>query len=78
MVCEIVKLEDEFGRAAERALSAGYDAIALHGGRGYLFTQFVSPLSNLGRTSMAAMYMRSAIASLPSLSRFCPGQDAFA
>jgi 2,4-dienoyl-CoA reductase (NADPH2) len=43
---EIVTLIDSFGRAAERAVAAGYEAIELHGAHGYLLMAFLSPLKN--------------------------------
>ncbi|WP_157216871.1 NADH:flavin oxidoreductase [Flavisphingomonas formosensis] len=36
----------EFVAAAERAVAAGFDAVELHMGHGYLLNQYVSPLSN--------------------------------
>lgn len=43
---EIQKLVDAFGKAAERAKIAGFEAVEIHGGHGYLITQFLSGLSN--------------------------------
>ena len=43
---EIEDMIDAFGRAARRAREAGFDAIQLHAGHSYLFSQFLSPHSN--------------------------------
>jgi 2,4-dienoyl-CoA reductase-like NADH-dependent reductase (Old Yellow Enzyme family)/thioredoxin reductase len=43
---EIEHLVECFGRTAELAVQAGYDALELHGAHGYLLTSFLSPMSN--------------------------------
>lgn len=43
---ELEELIECFGRSAELAVKAGYQAIELHGAHGYLLTTFMSPLMN--------------------------------
>lgn len=44
---EIKQLVTQFAAAAQRAKKAGADGIELHAGHGYLFNQFLSPVTNL-------------------------------
>lgn len=43
---EIDQIVLAFQQSAERALRAGFDVIEIHGGHGYLISEFLSPLSN--------------------------------
>jgi 2,4-dienoyl-CoA reductase-like NADH-dependent reductase (Old Yellow Enzyme family) len=45
-VSEIQAIPQQFARAATRACAAGFDAIELHLGHGYLLSQFLSPAIN--------------------------------
>ena len=45
-VSEIEELTEAFGAAAGRAKAAGFDAVEVHGGHGYLIAQFMSAYSN--------------------------------
>jgi 2,4-dienoyl-CoA reductase (NADPH2) len=43
---EVTRLIEAFVRTATFAVEAGYDGIEIHAAHGYLFSQFMSPLSN--------------------------------
>jgi 2,4-dienoyl-CoA reductase (NADPH2) len=43
---EIAMIQKQFARAARRVKNAGFDMVELHGGTGYLLSQFVSPRTN--------------------------------
>lgn len=46
---EMARTRDDFRRAAARAFEAGFDAVELHLGHGYLLSQFLSPARNKRR-----------------------------
>ncbi|HBF34984.1 TPA: NADH:flavin oxidoreductase [Candidatus Sumerlaeota bacterium] len=43
---EIIQIAEDFAQAALRAKKAGFDAIELHAGHGFLISQFLSPAFN--------------------------------
>ncbi len=43
---EIGAVQDRFAEAAKRVRDAGFDMVELHGGTGYLLSQFLSPRTN--------------------------------
>ena len=43
---EIEALVDTYGRAARRAVEAGFDTVEVHMAHGYLLNEFISPISN--------------------------------
>jgi len=43
---EITDLINKFGEAAQRAITAGFNGVELHGASGYLLAQFISPRTN--------------------------------
>lgn len=47
---EIQGLVRRFAESAKRAVEAGVDVIEIHGAHGYLHTEFLSPLTNVGCT----------------------------
>jgi 2,4-dienoyl-CoA reductase-like NADH-dependent reductase (Old Yellow Enzyme family) len=47
LISEIDDVVASFRRAAERALTAGFELIEIHGAHGYLIHEFLSPISNV-------------------------------
>ena len=43
---KIASVVEDFARAAERAIEAGFDGVEIHGAHGYLLHEFMSPVSN--------------------------------
>ena len=43
---QIHEVADAYGKAVELAIEAGFDAIEIHAGHGYLISQFLSPYTN--------------------------------
>ncbi len=45
-VADILRVQDDFVATAKRALTAGFEWLELHAAHGYLFNEFLSPLTN--------------------------------
>lgn len=43
---ELPEIAKDFGRTVERCYQAGFDAVEVHAGHGYLISQFLSPYTN--------------------------------
>lgn len=46
---DLDRIAEDFGRAATLAVAAGFDALEIHLGHGYLLSQFLSPFTNRRR-----------------------------
>lgn len=44
---EVAKVVEDFAEAAEKAITAGFDGVEVHGATGYLFEQFLNPHVNV-------------------------------
>lgn len=53
---EIQSLTNAFVQAAQRALEAGFKVLEIHGAHGYLFHEFLSPLSNLRKDNYGGSF----------------------
>jgi 2,4-dienoyl-CoA reductase-like NADH-dependent reductase (Old Yellow Enzyme family) len=43
---DIERVREDFGKAAKMAIAAGFDAVEIHAGHGYLLSQFLAPWTN--------------------------------
>lgn len=55
---DIQELIEAWGRAAARAVEAGFDIVEIHGAHGYLIGQFMSPLTNVRSDAYGGDYER--------------------
>ncbi len=45
-ILEIENLANDYSKAVERAMKAGFDGVEIHNAHGYILSQFLSPLTN--------------------------------
>lgn len=72
---DIDRVAASFGRAVELARDAGFDAVEIHAGHGYLISQFLSPATNRRRDAYGgplerrARFMREVMAKVKAAAR---------
>lgn len=76
---DFARVIDAYGDATQRALQAGFDAVELHCGHGYLLSQFLSPLTNRRRDDWGGdtdRRLRLPLAVLARVRDVCAGRAA--
>jgi NADPH2 dehydrogenase len=78
---QIAEVTEAFGRAAERALEAGFQAVEIHAAHGFLLSEFLSPLTNQRTDEYGGSQENRARAHLQILAevrrRVAPGMPVF-
>lgn len=57
---EILQIVEDYGKAARRAVAAGFDAVEIHAGHSYLLCQFLSPIYNKRTDEFGGVYQNRA------------------
>jgi len=70
---EIRRIVDDFGSAALRCKQAGFDGIQIHGGHGYLVSQFLTPYTNRRRDDYGGRWRAGRNSCATSTARFAAG-----
>lgn len=66
---EIARVVEDFGKAAARAVEAGFDGVQIHAAHGYLLSQFLSPYFNRRQDSYGGSLENRARALLEVVSK---------
>jgi len=74
---EIEQIIEDFGRGVDRTKRAGFDAVMIHGGHGYLVSEFLSPRINKRQDKYGGdLKGRARIAlDLASITKYTAGKD---